>query len=70
MSTHELKSGDRVRVTAQCRMHDYQPGDQGLVLRELAAGAEGTRYYQVVMDKDQPTYSTPIFTADEIEPDL
>jgi hypothetical protein len=70
MSTHDLKVGDRVRVTARCWMHDYQPGDQGLVLREIEAGASGTRYYQVVMDKDKPTYSTPIFTEDEIEPDL
>jgi hypothetical protein len=68
MNTHDLKCGGRVRMTAQCRMHDYQPGDKDLVLREMAAGAEGTRYYQVVMDKDQPTYSPPILTEDEIEP--
>jgi hypothetical protein len=24
MSTHELKPGDRVRLTAKCRMHGYQ----------------------------------------------
>ena len=59
------RSGSAPRPVAPESCHD-----KGLVLRELAAGAEGTRYYQVVMDKDQPTYSTPIFTADEIEPDL
>jgi hypothetical protein len=70
MSTHELKAGDRVRVTARCRMHDYQTGDKGVVVRELAAGAVATCYYHVAMDKDDPSYTPPIFTSDEIELDV
>jgi hypothetical protein len=33
MNTHDLKPGDRVRVTASNRLADYQPGEKGTVLR-------------------------------------
>jgi hypothetical protein len=65
-----LKPGDRVRLTVRNRMHGYQPGDKGVVERELAAGPSGTRYYLVRMDKDDPTRSGVVFTDDEIEPDV
>jgi hypothetical protein len=38
MSAHNLKPGDRVRVTVQDCMRGYQPGDQGTVLRERVVG--------------------------------
>jgi hypothetical protein len=70
MSTRGLNPGERVRLTVRNRMHGYQPGDKGLMLRELAAGPGGTRYYLVRMDKDDPTKSGVVFTDDEIEPDV
>ena len=48
----QLKAGDRVRVTVRNRMHGYQPGDKGEVLREITAGPSGACYYVVAMDKD------------------
>jgi hypothetical protein len=32
-SAHELKPGDRVRLTVVQRMRGYQPGDKGMVLQ-------------------------------------
>jgi hypothetical protein len=55
--SRELKPGDRVHVTVRNRMYGYQPG------------ASGVRYYVVAMDKDDPTKSGVVFTADEIELD-
>ena len=70
MSTHELKPGDRVRVTRRSRMRDYRPGDKGVVVRELEVGRRGTRYFQVKMDKSNPAQTGRIFIDDEIEPDV
>jgi hypothetical protein len=64
-----LKPGDRVRVTNRNRMHGYQPGDKGTVLRELTAGPSGAYYYVVAMDKDDLSKSGVVFSDDEIEPD-
>jgi hypothetical protein len=64
-----LKIGDRVRVTARCRMSGYGPGDQGTVLEGPAAGAADPSYV-VARDKDGPGSTTAVFAADEIEPDL
>ena len=52
--SRELKPGQRVRVTVRNRMAGYQPGDKGTVMREVADGPSGTRYYVVAMDKDDP----------------
>jgi hypothetical protein len=65
-----LKPGDRVRLTVVQRMRGYQPGDKGMVLRELAAGSNGTLYFLVKMDKDDPSKTGGVFTDDEIEPDV
>jgi hypothetical protein len=70
MSTHELKPGDRVRLTAKCHMHGYQAGDKGTVTFGPMDSAEGLRDYHVEMDKDGASKTTPIFSEDEIEPDL
>jgi hypothetical protein len=66
MSAHHLKPGDRVRLTVQNRMGGYQPGDKGVVVRELVAGIQ-TCYFLVAMDKDDPVKTGVVFTADEIE---
>jgi hypothetical protein len=70
MSTHNLKPGDRVRLTAQQLTWDCQPGDKGMVLRELLTSPNGTRYYLVRMDKDEPGKTGVVCTADEIEPEV
>jgi hypothetical protein len=64
-----LKPGQRVRVTVRNRVARYHPGDTGIVLREVADGPSGTRYYVVAMDKDDPTKSGVVFSDDEIEAD-
>lgn len=69
MSPRELKRGDRVRVTVRGRMHGYEAGDKGMVLRALAAGPSGALYYLVAMDKDDPTKTGVVFTDEEIELD-
>ena len=66
----QLKAGDRVRVTVRNRMHGYQTGDQGTVVRQVVAGPSGTCYYLVAMDKDDPAKTGVVFTNDEIELDL
>jgi hypothetical protein len=66
---HELKPGDRMRVTVRNRMYGYQPGDQGTVLRQVAADPNGILYYLVAPDKDGPARTLAIFTSDEVEPD-
>jgi hypothetical protein len=71
MSTHELKPGDRVRVTRRYRGAAYQPGDKGTIWRGPQISAGGTvRYFYVTMDKDAPIHTTPYFTDEEIEPDM
>jgi hypothetical protein len=55
-------------------MQGYQPGEKGVVLRELLremlVGISGTRYYLVAMDQDDPSKMGVVFLADEIEPDV
>jgi hypothetical protein len=70
MSTHALKAGDRVRVKESDHMHGYQAGDKGTVFQGPMYSADGSRCYHVAMDKDSLTQTTPIFTEDEIEPDV
>jgi hypothetical protein len=69
MSTHELKPGDRVRVTERCQTQGYHAGDKGTVLEGPPAGA-GDRSYIVAMDKDGPSATTIILLSEEIEPDV
>ena len=64
-----LKKGDRVHVTERNRMHSYQPGDTGTIVREAIRAPSGTRYYLVAMDKDNPTHAGVVFAEREIEPD-
>jgi hypothetical protein len=69
MNTHELKPGDRVRLTAGCQMHGYQAGDKGTVVHGPIDSADGLRDYPVELDKDGPAGTTPILAEDEIELD-
>jgi hypothetical protein len=70
MSMQELKAGDRIRLSTSNRLRGYQPGDPGVVVRELVAGLNGTRYYLVKMDQDDPGKLGVVFTDDEIDFDL
>jgi hypothetical protein len=67
MSTHDLKPGDRVQVTARNRMHGYLPGDKGTI-RSWRTVIGTTVYYTVDMDGPQPE-NVAIFTEEEIEPE-
>ena len=64
-----LKAGDRVRVRAGVRLPKYSGGDKGAVSHGPQTSADGSTYYLLVMDKDDPPESV-IFKAGEIEPDL
>lgn len=70
MSLHELKPGDRVRITPKNRLTGYLPGDRGQVIvgPERATASE-MRFYWVVIEK-VPARSSAVFVEDEIEPDL
>jgi hypothetical protein len=70
MNTHNLKPGDRVRVTERCRVQGYQLGDKGTVWRAAVTGPIRTRHYMVVMDKNGAGKTAPLFAEDEIEPDV
>jgi hypothetical protein len=61
--------GTRVRLTARNRMHGYQPGDKGTIVREVISAPRGTLYYLVAMDKDGLTKTGSVFTDEEIERD-
>lgn len=67
--SRELVAGTRVRLTACHRMHGYQPGDKGTVLRQVTSTPRGTLYYLVAMDKDGLTKTGSVFAAEEIEVD-
>jgi hypothetical protein len=69
MGTHNLRPGDRVRVTRKNRLPGYLPGERG----EVVAGPEAVagsvlRYYLVAMEREFGPASA-VFAADEIEPD-
>jgi hypothetical protein len=71
MSTHELKPGDRVRVTAHHPPAVYHPGDRGTVVSGPHAFPTGNgNYYLGTMDKDAPSHTAATLGADEIEPDV
>jgi hypothetical protein len=67
--SRELKVGTRVRLTARNRLHGYQAGDKGTVLREAISTPRGTLYYLIAMDRDELTQTGRVFTAEEIEVD-
>jgi hypothetical protein len=70
MSTHNLKPGDRVRLTEQCRVQQCQPGDKGTVWSGPHPTPGYGLHYYVWMDTNL-LGDTPIaFHADEIEPDV
>ncbi len=62
------KQGDRVRVTAANQVPGYQPGDKGTVVWEVRSTVQG-KLYAVMMDKDDPQGTCPVFSAAEIEAD-
>jgi hypothetical protein len=68
---HELKPGDRVRLTVRVSASDYSPGDKGTVTdgpkRHLGPGPNDP-YYLVAMDKDEAQKET-VFNAGDIEAD-
>jgi hypothetical protein len=68
---HELKVGDRVRVSVHYRGEEYQPGDKGTVsgVPKEPPGGAPLRYH-VLMDSDGPAGTSVIFAAGEIEPDM
>jgi hypothetical protein len=70
MSTHDLKIGDRVRITPKIRLTGYLPGDRGQVVvgPEVVVGSR-LRYYFVVIEK-VPARSSAVLVEDEIEPDV
>jgi hypothetical protein len=63
---HELKAGDRVRVTGVKNVSGYRPGDTGTVKEGPHPAAAGGHYYIVQMDKRGE--ESIIFMDDEIEP--
>jgi hypothetical protein len=70
MSTHDLKPGDRVRVSRGTRVPGYLPGERG----EVRAGPEvvvgtGQRYYFVTVRRPSGP-ATAVFAEHEIEPDV
>ena len=67
--SHELRVGDRMRMSVRSRVEDYPPKAKGVVRGGPKDSARsGVVYYLVAMDKDDPGQTT-IFNADEIEPD-
>jgi hypothetical protein len=48
----------------------YGPGDKGTVLRGIAEGPSGKRYYLVSMDKDDASSGGVVLTEAEIDADL
>jgi hypothetical protein len=67
--SHELHSGDRVRVTERCRMHLYRAGDRGVVAGRVFSAEVDAIYYAVRVDKNSPEATAVLFAEDEIEPD-
>jgi hypothetical protein len=64
-----LKVGDRVRLTAPCRLAGYHPGDTGVVDAGPITPVHSLKVcYRVRMTKDAPGLLMA-FLADEIEPD-
>jgi hypothetical protein len=70
MSTHELKPGDRVRVTTQSHVPGCQPGDKGTLLRVLQSSVTGEPIYVVAMDNNNGSGLEFYFLASDIEPDV
>jgi hypothetical protein len=69
--SHELKPGDRVRLTTRGWAADYVPGDKGTVTdgpKHHTGPGPNDPYYLVVMDKDEAHRKT-VFNADDLEPD-
>jgi hypothetical protein len=66
--SQELKPGDRVRVKAGVQIPKYPAGDKGTVSRGPQTSADGSTYYLLRMDKDDPQEEV-LFKAEEIEID-
>jgi hypothetical protein len=64
----ELRSGNRLRVTARIRMPGYRPGDKGTVMSGPHLLTSGARYYIARMDQDHASKRV-IFAANEVEAD-
>jgi hypothetical protein len=63
---HQIKPGDRVRLTVRNCQPAYQAGDKGTVLAGPNPSANGETYYVVQMG-DDPAARPLVFTSDEIE---
>ncbi len=66
--SHELKSGDRIRVTGIKNVPGFRPGDTGTVKDGPHPMTAGGHYYIVQMDKKGE--ESILFRAEEIEPAL
>jgi hypothetical protein len=66
--SHQLRPGDRVRLTTRGCTPDYSPGDKGTVTDgpkcHTGAGPNAP-YYLVAMDKDD-AYKKTVFNAREL----
>jgi len=63
--SHELRVGDRMRMSVRSRVEDYPPKAKGVVRGGPKDSARsGVVYYLVAMDKDDPGQTT-IFNAEE-----
>jgi hypothetical protein len=70
MNQHDLKRGDRVRVTARNCVVGYRPGDTGEIVRLVLGDRTGEIGYAVQMDKNPLKTPPTVFFGDEIEPDV
>lgn len=70
MSTHDLKLGDRIQVTAQSRVRGCQPGDEGMVFSGPHHTPDDGWHYYVTMNKDETNDRPSGFRADDIESDV
>jgi hypothetical protein len=68
--SQELKPGDRVRLTADCRVSGYGPGECGVVRLVMRASAGGpVTLYHVEMDRAGPSSRVVALYPIEVEPE-
>ena len=67
--SQDLKPGDRVRLTADCRVSGYGPGECGRVLWVSRASPGGpVTLYHVEMDRTGPSSVVALYPI-EVEPE-
>jgi hypothetical protein len=70
--SHQLRPGDRVRLTTRVCEPDYSPGDRGTVTdgpKCHTGVGPNEPYFLVAMDKDDALKKT-VFNAGELEPEV